>query len=60
MVNLLSDAKRNKIVNSYSLSNIRAAKAVIFRMEQDEKGWESKIASKINSGRPLLFGRLGA
>lgn len=59
MVNFLNEANRNKIVNSYSLSNIRASNAVMFRMKQEEKEWETTISSKINSGGPLLFGRLG-
>ena len=59
MVNFLSEKVKNKVINSYSLRNFRDAANVSLRLKDYENNWDDTIRTKISSGGPLLFGRLG-
>jgi hypothetical protein len=59
MVNYLSEKVKNKVLNSYSHRNVKDAARVSLRLKDHEKNWDDTIRTKISSGGPLLFGRLG-
>jgi hypothetical protein len=47
------------ILANYSLANIRHSKYVSSRVTACSSDWELAINERINSGKPILFGRLG-
>lgn len=59
MINTFAHTLKESIINNYSHRNLSRSKQVSDRLGRTNNIWESKIAKKMNEGRPLLFGRLG-
>ena len=59
MLNFSKLGLKEKLVNSYSIRNSKYSSLVAKKVETYSANWEELIGARINSGEPLIFGRLG-